>query len=463
MMGEQKVRFVAIGLGLVAVGAIVVSVLAMRAADEAETDAAVAESRWLAAVAVSGDYPPSQSRLLAVEAQDRSQTPEAKAAIGTVLFADARTKPPVAELEHDGPVWATDAAPSADVVATGSDDATVKLWTPEGELLATLAHEARLRAIDFSDNEQTVVTGAGDGTVTAWTLDGEMIVSISHTEQVNDVAISDGMGVMVSGGHDGVMLVTETDTGEVRHELTHPDFVWSVAVSDNAALVASGSKDGMATIWDPETGAEVSAHDLGEPVTVLHFSPDGQWLFAGGQVDAAMLINVESGEPGPVLEGSFFGGVIDAAWHPDTAELAVVSLFGINRFDMPSGEVIAVHQVAGGARGAAYGPDGSWLATGSGDFEYSFGAVTFWDTSSNAELVALNLSGPVESIAVHSSGKVLAGFRSTQDLVEIGGAWLVPGPGDWVELACDGSDGVISEETWTALTGELGGRETACP
>ncbi len=435
----------------------------MRATDRAEADAAAFESRWLAAVAVSGEFPPSQSRLLALEATTRSQTPEANAALGRVLFADARTKPPVVELAHDGPVWATGVAPSADVVATGSDDTTVKLWTSDGELLTTLAHEARLRAVNFSDSDQLVVTGSGDGVVTAWTLDGEVVVSARHDEQVNDVAVSDGMGVMVSGGHDGMMLITDTDTGEVRHELPHLDFVWSVAVSDNAALVASGSKDGMATIWDPETGVEVSAHDLGEPVTVLHFSPDGEWLFAGGQVDAAMLINVASGEPGPVLEGSFFGGVVDAAWHPDNAELAVVSLFGINRFDMPSGEVIAVHQVAGGARGAAYGPDGSWLATGSGDFEYSFGAVTFWDTSSDTELVALNLGGPVESIAVHSSGKVLAGFRSTQDLVEIGGAQLVPGPGDWGQLACEGSDGVISEETWTALTGEQGSRKTACP
>ena len=461
-MGEHNVRLVAIVLGLVAVGAIVVSVLAMRAADDAEADAAAFESRWLAAVAISGDHPPSQSRLLAVEAQTRSPTPEANAALGAVLFADARTKPPVVELEHDGPVWATDASPSADVLATGSDDTTVKLWTPTGELVTTLAHEARLRAVDFSDTEQTVVTGSGDGSVTAWTLDGEEIASARHDEQVNDVALSDGMGLIVSGGHDGVMLITDTNTGEVRHEVSHPEFVWSVAASDSAGLVASGAEDGMARIWDPESGAEMSVHDLGEPVTVLEFSPDGSWLFAGDQVETAILINVESGDLGPALEGSFFGGVIDAAWHPDNAELAVVSLFGINRFDMPSGEVIAVHQVAGGARGAAYGPDGSWLATGPGDFEYSFGAVTFWDTASDKELVALNLSGPVESIAVHSSGKVLAGFRLTQDLKEIGGAWLVPGPGDWKELACDGSDGVISEETWSALTGEQTDRETAC-
>lgn len=484
-------RLVAIGLGVLAAVGLVVSLFLLREIgdrsdridelnqdldaatgesgearaeiERAESDSAAFASRWLAAVAVSGDHSPFQSRLLAVEANTRSQTPEATAALGHVLFADARARPPIVELEHDGPVWVTDAASSAEVVATGSDDTTTKLWSPAGDLLATLGHPGRLRALDFSADDQTVAAGSSDGTVTAWTATGEEITTVEHTDQVNDVGLNADGTVMVSAGHDGTMLVTDLETGEVRRDPVDPDIVWSVALSADGTRVATGGDGGSAKVWDLDTGTEAASYDIGEPVTRVEFSPDDRLLFIGGQVGTAMLVDLDGGEPGSQLDGTFLGGVIDIDWHPDGTELAVVSLFGIHRYDLPAGTLIAQHKVAGGARGAAYGPDGRWLATGSGDFEFSFGAVTFWDTTSGKELAALNVAGPVETVSVHSSGTVLAGFRTTEDLVEVGGALLVPGPGHWISLACEGTDGVIGEELWSSLTGEQTSREIACP
>lgn len=126
------------------------------------------------------------------------------------------------------------------------------------------------------------------------------------------------------------------------------------------------------------------------------------------------------------------------------------------------GELVAQHRLAGGARGVAYGLDGTWIATGSGDFQFNFGQITFWDTSSGTELANLNLGGPVETIAVHSSGTVLAGFRTTEDLVEVGGAWLVPGPAAWHALACVDTEGVIGDQTWNTLTGENTSHRVDC-
>ena len=487
-------RFIVISLGAVALAAVVSSLIALRAVGDrsdqidrltddleslrnerdglttevelADAASAVIESRWLAAVAVGGDHAPAQSRLLAVEAATRSPTPESAAALGHLLFADARTDPPIVELEHDGPVWATDTASTADVVATGSDDATVKLWSTSGDLLATLAHNGEVRTLDFSADDQLIATGSAEGTVAGWTPAGEAIVSVQHADQINDVVISDDGVLMISAGHDRSTLVTEIETGEIRHELRHPDIVWAIALSNDEMRIITGGQDGMARIWDLDTGAEIVAYDLGQPVTTVEFSPDGRWLFAGGQGGTAILVDADSadgGDVGPPLEGSFRGGVIGTDWHPAGTELAVVSLGGINRYDLPARTLIAEHRVAGGARGVAYGPDGSWFATGSGDFQFNFGEITFWDTSSGTELADLNLGGPVESVSVHSTGAVLAGFRTTENLVEVGGAWLVPGPDHWIILACEGTDGTISEQTWSQLTGEAASHETGCP
>ncbi|MGH1492596.1 MAG: WD40 repeat domain-containing protein [Acidimicrobiales bacterium] len=480
----------AIGLGVLALAGVASSLIALQAADSrsdeihqltddleavrnereelatkverAASDSSVIESRWLAAVAISGNYSPAQSRLLAVEAATRSPTPESLAAVGSLLFADPRTKPPIVELEHDGPVLVTATAASSQVVATGSDDTTTKLWSTDGDLLATLAHSGKVTAVDFSADDRLVATGSRDGTAAAWTVAGETVASAAHTDQVNDVAISGDGALMVSGGHDGAAIVTNAETGETRHQLRHTDIVWTVALSDGGEVAATGGQDGQIRMWDLETGDEIAVYDIGQPVTALGFSPDGLWLFAGGQGGEAVLIDVNDGEAGQPLDGTFVGGVLDIDWHPEGTEMAVVSLGRINRYDLPTMALIAEHRVAGGARGVAYGPDGSWFVTGSGDFEFNFGAITFWETSTGTELVALNLGGPVESISVHPTGNVLAGFRTTEDLVEVGGARLVPGPNDWIALACAGTDGIISEQIWSELSGESASNETEC-
>lgn len=429
-----------------------------------DAESAVFQSRWLAAIAAGGTLSPADSRLLAVEAATRSPTQEAIAALGHVVFVDPRPDPPIVELDHDGPVWTTAAAGGADVVVTGSDDTTAKAWSTSGDLLATLAHASRLRAVDVSGGDRFIATATSDGVVTTWTIAGEKVATVAHDDQVNDVAIDDTLGLVVSGGHDGVAIVAEVETGEVRHALDHPDVVWTVAhPPPGGGPVATGGEDGQVRLWDLDTGEELAVHGLDEPVTALAFSPDGAWLLAGGRRGAAILIDVEGGTAGPPLDGEFRGSVVGIDWRGDGDQVAVVSLGGVNRYELPDGQLVAEHRLAGGARGVAYGPDGSWIVTASGDFQFNFGQITFWDAVTGAELVALNLGGPVETITVHPNGTVLAGFRTTDDLVEIGGAWLVPGPASWASLACGGTDGAIGEQTWTLLTGEATSHRPDCP
>ena len=489
---EQTGRLATLLLAVVATASVVLALLAIRTAssrseeieqlrenvalanDErdglvgevaiAKSDAAVTESRWLASVAISGNYSPTDSRLLAVEASNRSSTAEAEAALGFLLFADNRADPPIAELDHDGPVWVTAAATSSDVRATGSDDGTAKVWSAGGDLLATLPASGRVSAIDVAANDQLLVVGSDDGIATTWTIDGEQVQSAAHTDGVNDVGLSRDGNLMASAGSDNMVLVTDVVSGENVHRFEHSDAVWAVALPPvGADYLASASQDGLARVWDLQTGEELASYDLGKAVTTLEFSPDGKWLFAGGQGTTALLIATADWEARPALEGTFRGGVVDVDWHPQGGEIAVVSLGGINRYDLPGATLVAERRLTGGARGVAYSPDGRWFVTGSGDFQFNFGEVIFWDSATGSKLTGLNLGGPVESISVDSTGTVLAGFRSTEDFIEVGGAWLVPGPDDWVALACSETDGFVSEEVWSELSGQAGGLATDCP
>ncbi|HIK56035.1 MAG TPA: hypothetical protein IGS37_12830 [Synechococcales cyanobacterium M55_K2018_004] len=68
--------------------------------------------------------------------------------------------------------WVRAVAVSADgqIIASGSGDRTVKLWSlATGELLHTLSgHTSWVRAIAFAPGSDTLVSGSWDGTVRVW-------------------------------------------------------------------------------------------------------------------------------------------------------------------------------------------------------------------------------------------------------------------------------------------------------
>lgn len=58
------------------------------------------------------------------------------------------------------------------MIATASDDKTVKLWTRDGHLVRTLTgHSDHLLSANFSADGKTLALGSADGAIILWNLD----------------------------------------------------------------------------------------------------------------------------------------------------------------------------------------------------------------------------------------------------------------------------------------------------
>jgi len=202
--------------------------------------------------------------------------------------------------------------PDSQIVASGSEDGTIRLWNlrqPDMNPMELLGHTAGVRAVAFSPDGKWLASGSEDRTLRLWELRENNYSSVSlnaHTDWVMAVAFSPDGNHLTSGGADNsVQLWDLRQTPPTSKPLPNQvNRVRCVAFSPDGQTLAAACDDGNIRLWDlRQTDREpnVLPGHKGN-VNAVAFSPDGQTLASGGNDRTVRLWNRStSGDSATVL------------------------------------------------------------------------------------------------------------------------------------------------------------------
>jgi WD40 repeat protein len=264
-------------------------------------------------------------------------------------------------------------SPDGTLLATASNDKTVRLWhTTTGRLKATLhGHEKRVNCLVFAPDGKSLASGSDDHTVLIWHVDHSKPQATlkAHTESVICLAFSPDGKTLVSGASDAsVKMWDVADHRLVASFEDLTDDVTCLAYAPDGKTLAAGSADATIKLWDVESG-QVRAvlnrqHDAAD-TTCLAFTHDGATIATGGKDKRVHLWDVKTGKHLAALDDTS-GNVRCLAFSADDRTLAAGTFDAtIHLWDVEKRETTAnLKGQPGSARSVAFAPDGKTLAMG---------------------------------------------------------------------------------------------------
>ncbi|MBR8835951.1 MAG: serine/threonine protein kinase [Stigonema ocellatum SAG 48.90 = DSM 106950] len=289
---------------------------------------------------------------------------------------------------HSSMVYAVTISPDGKLLASGSNDNTIKLWQLEtGKLLRTLGrwfsgHFSMVHTVAFSPDGQILASGSWDDTIKLWQVSTgrEIRTLIAHSNWVNSVTISPDGQLLASGGANGTIKLWLVSTGtEIRTITGHSDSVLSVAFSSDGEILASCSADYTIKLWLVSTGKEIrtfTGHSFF--VNSVTFSQDEQILASGSSDNKIKLWLVSTGKEIRTFTGHS-NAVSSVAFSPippisfDQEGLQGIMASGswdktIKMWEINTGkEICTLSDHSNYVRSLAFGPDGQTLVSGSDD------------------------------------------------------------------------------------------------
>jgi WD40 repeat protein len=302
--------------------------------------------------------------------------------------------------------------PILPIIASGNEDRTVRLWTPDGDCRTLYGHTDLIFDVEFTPDGNIVASASADSTIRLWNVTTGQCIKIiqGHIGMVTGIAFSPDGRLLASASYDNTSKLWDAVTGQLI--ATFPVHLgMSVAFSPDGTKLAFGGFDDTVRLWDIKTkkcDRTFTGHR--NWVWWVTFSPDGKILATGSSVEGIVrLWDVETGECLQTLHchQSMLWAI---AFSPDGSTLVSTSSDGtIKLWDVTAGTCIAtLDEHHTWVMCAAFNPDGNILVAGDG-----YAAIKLWDLTTKQCIKTLKAERIYEAMNIHAVTGLTEAQKST--------------------------------------------------
>ncbi|MFN6463908.1 MAG: AAA-like domain-containing protein [Nostoc sp. DedVER02] len=318
---------------------------------------------------------------------------------------------------HQGAVYVVRWSQDGQLLASGDMQGAIKLWHRDGRLMQTLAaHNTDIFGISFSPDGQLLVSASADQTVKVWRRDGTFLLTLKQGDAAWRVAFSPDGKQFASSGSNNLVKLWQLQNPALTRLLGHRAQVLQVAFSPDSDRVASASWDRTVKLWTRDGRLLTTFRGHNAIASGVAFHPDGQrlassdgngiihlWQANGKQLKTFSLVQptgtIEPNENGqPSAEAS----TVD--FSPDGQLLAASNTTqNIARIWKLDGSLVTTltgHQNA--ISHIRFSPDGRQIATSSYD-----GTIKLWHLDGSLIRTFTGHKAEVQDLAFSPDGKLI--------------------------------------------------------
>ncbi|MEG4997480.1 serine/threonine-protein kinase [Microcoleus sp. B4-D4] len=264
-------------------------------------------------------------------------------------------------------------SPNGEVIASGSDDKTIKLWQVQDrqEIVTLAGHTNSVHTVVFSPDGKILASSSHDKTIKFWRMkDGQEIRTLAgHSNSVYGLVFSpDGETVASSSWDKTIKLWRVKDGQEIRTFSGHSNLVYCVAFSPDGETLASSSWDRTIKIWRVKDGKLIrtlTGHT--DCVRCVAFSPNGEFLASGSHDNTIKIWWVKDWQEILTIAGHSWY-VDSIAFSPDGEVIASSSNQIIKIWRVKNGqELCNILGHTNSVYSVNFTPEGEFLASGSSD------------------------------------------------------------------------------------------------